>query len=299
MPMDTLPLATASAGLPIGGSYVEYSGSASATSTDLIASTDVRAYRSWSLQLTGAWSANLQVQGSNDNTNWFYIPSSQALGTSSPFQVTTLSTTGIFCGPVVSRYMRVRTTSYTSGTVTATLELTVEPGAFYNNVYIMGTTGALSITNNAVAADGQSNGFSFPVHTEGYNGSTWDRVRIPSIVKTATPSASGSTTVWTPTTGKKWRLLRYMVSCGGGTNTGSNQSVNWEFKDAATSFNTGQGLGGQVYLSTTAVYGGWSTGWVDLGNGYLSSTTNNALNFTLSAAVTSGNFSVVVCGVEE
>ncbi len=51
--------AAPTAGLPMSGSYTEVSGSATANNTDLVASTDVRAYKTWSLQLAGTFVATV------------------------------------------------------------------------------------------------------------------------------------------------------------------------------------------------------------------------------------------------
>lgn len=155
------------AGLPIASAYVELTGSASANSTDLVASTDVRAHKSWSLQLTGTFVATIQVQGSNDNSTWFALPGCQAAGTVSLSSATSFTTAAIFCGPVVSRYIRVRTTAYTSGTVIGTLELTTQP------------TPSLSAFVYAAATSGDANALSsgFGVGAYAWNGSSWDRVR--------------------------------------------------------------------------------------------------------------------------
>lgn len=154
-------------GLPVASAYVEASGSASANSTDLVASTDVRAYKSWSLQLTGTFVATVQVQGSNDNSNWFSVPGCQAAGTVSQSASVSFTTAAIFAGPIVSRYLRVRTTAYTSGTVVGTLELTSQPTPSLSTyIYTAGTSG-----------DATSLSTGFGVGGYAWNGSTWDRVR--------------------------------------------------------------------------------------------------------------------------
>jgi hypothetical protein len=106
------------------GSGMTASGSAS-SATDIIASTDVSAYRSWSVQITGTWSGICVVQASNDGTNWATVaPDGLA------FNMTTNSTgagitgNGLYTGSIVAKYMRLRCSSYTSGTVSAVWFLT-------------------------------------------------------------------------------------------------------------------------------------------------------------------------------
>lgn len=165
------------AGLPVAGAYVELTGSASANATDLIASTDVRAYRSLSMMLTGTFSATVQVQGSNDGTNWSYVPLVQVGGTTNPALQSIFSTPSIqFAGPISSRYLRVRTTAYTSGTVTAIVEL----GTYTPSYPVVGIAGNPSVAAAPSAQTPSGDATSSTLNGVGgyvYNGTTWDRVR--------------------------------------------------------------------------------------------------------------------------
>jgi len=201
-------------------------------------------------------------------------------------------------------------------------------------------------------------------------------VRTPNIFKTAQFSASGLTPVWTPVSGKKFRLMRFAISIpdnattsGGGvvtvslfdagtitsstfttfSITSNVLTINGTFSGFAagqniiltgftttylnnititlttasgsvltaafnhsnvssTSDTTGTAIAGiitavDVYLPSSSISApigdGFQTGWVDLGNGYISTTANNPLAINLSAAIATANARISVCGTEE
>jgi hypothetical protein len=123
-----------------GGFAEQASLTAGSLNADLVASTDVIAYRYMSLQVTGTWTGTLTFQGSNDNTNF----SSILLTTIAPNSVNYAQTTAsnnIFVGFIPTRYLRIRMTSYTSGTANATLELwTIPPTSL--STYVAGSVQA-------------------------------------------------------------------------------------------------------------------------------------------------------------
>jgi hypothetical protein len=86
---------------------------------DIIASLDVSAYKFISLQLTGTWVGTVTFQGSNDNGTFFNIAASNPTNTISPFIVSSAAV-GMFIIPITFKFLRVRVTAYTSGTVTST-----------------------------------------------------------------------------------------------------------------------------------------------------------------------------------
>ena len=137
--------------VPVQAAFKELASlSAGSLNADLVPSTDVSAYRWWSLQIGGTWSGRLTFQCSNDNVGWI-----TTIGGSLQSQSTTAgSTTGtgdIFGGPVYFRYFRVRMTTYTSGSATGTLEL-------YTTATQMVMGGALVTQTVAIA------GGSIPFH---------------------------------------------------------------------------------------------------------------------------------------
>lgn len=122
--------------------------------------------------------------------------------------------------------------------------------------------------------------------------------RTPSIFKTAQATASGNTAVWTPTSGKKFRLMRFKVQVTGNATLGGAAVLTIGLQDATTDI----GVTHDVYVPAVggATMGlDYDSGWIDLGNGKLSAAANNVLNVNLSAAVTAGNVRVICCGTEE
>lgn len=145
-----------------------------------------------------------------------------------------------------------------------------------------------------------SSGANSPLATGLYhfNGANWDRVRTPNVFKTATATASGDTAVWTPASGKKFRLLRYSIQITSDAAQAVGGAFDIILRDATTglafSFSSFvPGIAGSTFGNTN------QTGWTDLGNGYVSSAANAVLNVNLSAALTSGKVRVVVVGTEE
>lgn len=120
----------------------------------------------------------------------------------------------------------------------------------------------------------------------------------PSTFKTIQVTAAGNTAIWTPASGKKFRLLKYQVE--GTLNVAQNAQgvLTISFEDASTPMPFAH----DVYVPSNSLKYSviYRSGWIDLGSvGYLSSTINNALNVNLSSALTQGNFRVIVCGTEQ
>jgi hypothetical protein len=129
----------------IKGGSVEQAGlSAGSLNADLVASTDVSAYRWWSLHiLTVASGGVLTFQGSNDNTNWISVNAFNA-GTNTA-AVQTTSTATIYYGSCTYRYLRIRQTSWTSGSTTGVLELYATPGTGITTTAPMTQSGNWSV----------------------------------------------------------------------------------------------------------------------------------------------------------
>lgn len=112
----------------IRGTNNEQSGlTAAASSADLVPAMDVSAYKSFSIQIGGTYSGTLTFQGSNDGAIYRSIAVNQmdAPGTI----VTTTSSTNVtyFCPQLTYRYLRIRMTSFSSGSATGVLELYTLP----------------------------------------------------------------------------------------------------------------------------------------------------------------------------
>lgn len=92
---------------------------ASANNADLI-SLECAIIKQIDVQLTGTWTATVAFQASNDGTNWGSIVAFP-IGTVAGTPVTSTTANGQWAIPVVARYVRIRTTAYTSGTVAGTI----------------------------------------------------------------------------------------------------------------------------------------------------------------------------------
>jgi hypothetical protein len=156
----------------VAGDYTEQASlSAGSLNADLIPATDVSAYKYIIVQLSGTWTATLQMQVSNDNVNYPDVVAGitpQGLAGISTAPIVSLTTNHLYIFPVVSRYARLRITLYTSGTVNGVAEFHTTPSpliqmgvsAAQNGAWttqpISGTTGGASdfhlvsaATNNA------------------------------------------------------------------------------------------------------------------------------------------------------
>jgi hypothetical protein len=136
---------TGQAYLQSGGTYREAASlSAGSLNADLIPSTDLSGYKWVSIQVTGIFVGVLTFQASNDNTNFVSIALTTSNSTNAGPTVSMSSGTGIWHGPFNYRYLRVRMTTYSSGTATGTAEYYTLPGG--NNTVGAQTTAAQSGT---------------------------------------------------------------------------------------------------------------------------------------------------------
>ena len=120
--------------------------------------------------------------------------------------------------------------------------------------------------------------------------------QTPDAFLTVTATASGNTAVWTPPSGAKFRLLRYLIEVTQDAKAASAADLAIIFEDATTPM----GIGHSVFIPTasaTTFGSGYRSGWVDLGGvGYRSITADNVLNVNLSFALTSGVVRVTIAG---
>lgn len=119
----------------IPNSVKEYASlTVTANNTDWLGPIDVSGYKWFSLQLSGTFTATTLVQGSNDGTNYVnyqFFNQSTNPGTN----VTSANVVGIFFGVVHTKWMKLRTSSYTSGTMQGNLQLyTTPPPVYTQNV---------------------------------------------------------------------------------------------------------------------------------------------------------------------
>lgn len=165
-------------------------------------------------------------------------------------------------------YLSAREVAVGPGEVIAT----IDPGTATDNRIFA------SVANSSVGLDGSSNTLNWIVDNAGslralmtasevYNGLTWDRQRTPNVFKTFSLAASSAEqTIWTPTAGKKFRLMGFVLTI-------NTLAATVTFRDntaGATIFVTA-GLAGAIVAPS------------NLGNGILSATINNLLTIQASA----------------
>jgi len=114
----------------IRSGYTEFASlSTSSSGTDLLPAAtagDVSAYHTVSFHFTSAGSGGqMQVQCSNDNSNWVTMVGCAAggYGSGTGSSVSTITSTGLYVFTLNARYLRVHTTALTSGTATGVVEL--------------------------------------------------------------------------------------------------------------------------------------------------------------------------------
>jgi hypothetical protein len=88
----------------------------SAINNDLLSSFDVEKYKFVSLQLAGTWVGTVSFQGSNDNGTFYPVATSDPSGGLTTGD-TSATSNRIVKIPTIFKYLRVRVTAYSSGTV--------------------------------------------------------------------------------------------------------------------------------------------------------------------------------------
>lgn len=86
---------------------------------DIFASTDVSAYKYISLQLTGTWAGTVKFQGSNNNGTFEDIVVQNTGSVLEPYVTSLTANAGVKI-PVLFKFLRIRVTAYTSGSITGT-----------------------------------------------------------------------------------------------------------------------------------------------------------------------------------
>lgn len=130
------------------------SGSATAVLTNVIAATDVSIYSIVSVQLTGTFVATVSFQGSNDGTTFVNI-NAQTVVNGTTAVVQTANAVGIYRVPVAFKFLRVRVTTFTSGTIVGTAVATASAPTDLGNRSVA-VTGAVTAAQGNSAAIGNS-----------------------------------------------------------------------------------------------------------------------------------------------
>jgi len=267
----------------------------STTTNQAVCVIDCSNYRWIAIQFTTFGGGTASFQASNDGVNWNVLQ----LGlTNAAIAGNTATATGMYAGPLHCRYFRVNVTGI-SGTIAGVAEFFAIAGVLANQTGNVGINGNVTIQAASPADGVTGNGTSAPSFAPlVFNGATWDRPRTPTTFKSASITASGNTAVWTPTSGKKFRLMRFIVMLTADAATSGGAEIDITFQDSTTD------LGFKASCFVPAVAGtafgnGFSSGWIDWGNGKLSALANNVLNGNLSAALTSGKCTIHAIGTEE
>jgi hypothetical protein len=149
------------------------------------------------------------------------------------------------------------------------------------NVVLYGAAGTapVVVANGADAQTSASAGLTALSKTYVFNGTSDDRQRTPAIFKVvALVAGTAETTIWTPTGGKKFRLMGFLLTCGAAS------TLTFKDNTSGTTIFAARGTTDQP-ISVPA-----------LGNGILSAAANNVLTVTRG---TSATLDGVVWGTEE
>lgn len=131
-----------------------------------------------------------------------------------------------------------------------------------------------------------------------WDGAQVSVVRTPSVFKTVSATAVGSTALWTPTVGKRFRLMGFIVTLTANVSLAAGGVETIALLDGTVDLN----LTFSAFVPTAAVTtgeGGFTSGWIVLGNGALSGAGSNVLNVSLGTALATGACRVTCCGTEE
>lgn len=101
---------------------------ATSSNDDVFPALDVSQYAEASLHIEdgGATGYNIQAQFSNNNVNWYEVSTNDLLAPgATPSE--SMSSDGMYTIPIKGRYLRIRATSYSSGTITGVTVLSTIP----------------------------------------------------------------------------------------------------------------------------------------------------------------------------
>lgn len=155
------------------------------------ASFDVSSYAYLYFQLAGTWVGTVIVEGSNDNTNWQPIQgTSPTFFNTNPSQTQTAN--GVYKYPCATKFMRIRSSAWTSGTATGAAFISsldnddrnVKGAAIVGTVTVDTELPAAATTNDSISNGSQT---SIKTFGHGWNGTSWDRNRSGQITPTTAP----------------------------------------------------------------------------------------------------------------
>lgn len=135
------------------------------------------------------------------------------------------------------------------------------PNLGVSNLDIIYAIENISLSTNTATSDGQTASTFTAIAQTGFNGSTIDRIRVSNTFKYIEYLAlanNGTTTIWTPTSGKRIRLMGLHFSAS-----------------AAAKVHIKDGSGGTII--STLRFNAAGTYHLELANGRLSASANNIL----------------------
>lgn len=151
--------------MPIRGDSAEITGlTAGSLNADLLPATDVSGYKALSITVGGTFSGTLIIQGSNDGATWSteqysFVPANNPITNTGIFASTWSSVGGDKIVIPTHRYLRIRMTSYVSGSATGIVELfTIAPAFPVGSQFVVGATGAGSAVSGNPVQIGGSDG---------------------------------------------------------------------------------------------------------------------------------------------
>ena len=159
--------------------------SIAANATSSGACTSIGGAGTFTVQLTGTFTATVQIQVTRDGSTWVNLTGSTSVvnaATSAFVASGNMTATGVYQADISGfAGARVITTAYTSGTVTGTAAISQNNGiaSVEGTVTVAGTVGVTGYPSAAASADALAN----PTVTQigaadlRYNGASWDRAR--------------------------------------------------------------------------------------------------------------------------
>lgn len=171
---------------------------------------------------------------------------------------------------------------------------TPSPGPKPVLIFGSGSSGpSAPIATAELNADGESDtqsGIITATFLYGFNGASWDRIRVANTFKNAAATAAGNTAVWTPGAGNFFRLMGYTISVAGTLAATGVQVI--ELLDGANV------IARHNATVVTATPTGDTQIAADWGQGYLSAAAANVLSVNLGTAMATGSVAVVVWGTQ-
>lgn len=264
------------------------------------------------------------IEESDDNTN---VNFPRVIATwSGAISASTLS---FMTATIRARFWRVRFTNgagaqasfeiTTSSTNTALLDISTNslsggglPQGLATRIYLPGGATILPIedTFNLVQLSPINAAGSGPMDTAAryYGGrfvgtasatkQGFNYARTSTVFKQVSTAATGSTALWTPGAGNKFRVLGYRIQVTALATAAAGADLKISLLDAAADLGLSSFVTIPVAAGTTGLL--YDSGWIDVGYyGLPSAAINNVLNLNLSFALTGGQVNCCVSGNED